>query len=282
MQLDLLDLTPQYLQYGLHQRQEDYFATYPALFRHYYRYWAENGELVSLTQDAVREKVTLVESRLPEIERAFTRQGFLDKVQVALFVGANTTNGHVFWDQPRRSFVVWLPVEAYASPLQVDVFVTHEIVHGLHYARCPEFHFQDEQTKHLVGRQVITEGTATWGTQVILGHDEKTALWADYLSPVFVRQWYARCRAREPEMARRILQEWSESSKDNAWFGLWDKNDVTRYRGGYYVGLQVIRKIHQSQKLDLQSLCSFEKQTLETIALGVLKGMAEGTNHRGG
>ncbi len=271
MQIELLDITSSYLEYAIRQRERDYFASYPELFRHYYRYWADHGDIVQLAENAVQEKVALIESRMPVLEQAFTRHGFSGRVYVALFVGANTTNGHAFWDDGRQSFVVWLPVEAYNTPLQVDVFVTHEIIHALHYTRCPEFYFRDEKTKYLVGRQIITEGIATWGTQVIMKCDDIAALWADYVSPSFAKQWYVQCRVRLPEMICRILNEWDDSREENEWFSLWDENDVTRYRGGYYVGFWAFKQIHQVKSMDLHSLLAVEKRELEMLVLETLK-----------
>ena len=276
MQIELLDITPKYLQYVTQQRDQAYFAAYPELLRHYYRYWAVPGDLVRLEEHIVQEKVALIQSRLPVVEQAFTRKGFTDKIRVVLFVGANTTNGHAFWDESVKSFVVWLPVEAYATPLQVDVFVTHEIIHGLHYARNSGFYFQDEKTKYLVGRQVITEGIATWGTQLVMGYGDVTALWADYVSPSFAIRWYQRCCAQLQVVAQRILDEWNDSREENEWFSLWDENDVMRYRGGYYVGLQVIKKVCGEQTLGLHSLLALGKQEVETLILRVLREIAAG------
>ncbi len=276
MQIELLDLTPQYLQNVTRQREQAYFEAYPELFRHYYQYWAVPGDLVRLTEHAVREKVALIRSRLPFLEQEFTRKGFGDIVLVVLFVGANTTNGHAFWDQNRQAFVVWLPVEAYGTSLQVDVFVTHEMIHALHYTRNRGFYFQDKKAMCLVGRQIITEGIATWGTQFITGKGDVTVLWADYVLPSFAVQWYRRCRVQSQEMAQRILDEWNESRDENEWFSLWDENDVTRYRGGYYVGLEVIKRVCEEQALDLHSLLALEKQEVETMVLRALKEMALG------
>jgi hypothetical protein len=272
MQIEVLNLTVQYLEY----EPRDYFAIYPDLFQHYYRYWASSGDIVQVPEEVIREKAALIESRLSLLERAFAREGFSDRVRAVLFVGANTTNGHVFWDEALQSFVVWLPVEAYTSPLQVDVFVTHEVIHALHYSRRPEFYFRDEREKCLVGRQVITEGIATWGTQSIMGYDEMTALWADYVPASFVMRWYQQCQVALPEMAQRILNEWDDSQEANEWFSLWDESDVMRYRGGYYVGLRAIEKISQERAMNLQSLLALEKRELEALILRALREMAEG------
>ncbi len=276
MQLDLIDLTPQYLQSRLHQRGEDYFAAYPALFQHYYQHWAAPNDLASLPAEVVREKVALLKSRLPAIQEAFSQHGFAETIPVVLFVGANTTNGHAFWDASRQAFVVSLPIEAYATPLQVDIFVTHEVIHALHYTRRPEFYFHDPSTQHLIGRQIITEGLATWGTLTLTGSDDLTALWADYVPRAFAQRWDAQCQARKQEMAQRILKAWNERQEGNDWFAMWDPEDVTRYRGGYYIGLQAIRKVHQEHALDLQALLSLARARFEELTLAALQEIAAG------
>lgn len=165
-------------------------------------------------------------------------------------------------------------MEAYTTSLQVDVFVTHELIHALHYTYRPEFYFTDEHTKNLLGRQVITEGLATWGTMKVMGVDAIKALWADYVSPEFARRWYEQCQHREREMAQRVLSEWQESQKTNECFTMWDESDVTKYRGGYYIGLQVTRRLHQKHNMELRVLLRFEPKSLEELALTVLEEIA--------
>ena len=276
MPIEVLDITSEYLRHVPHQREQDYFAAYPALFRHYYRYWATPGDLVRLDDRAVRAKTALIRGHLPVLEQRLTRSGLTDRVLVVLFVGANTTNGHAFWDQDRRAFVVWLPVEAYATPLQVAVFVTHEVVHALHYTRHPAFFFHEARGRHEVGRQVMTEGLATWATQALMDFDDVTALWADYVTLQFAQRWYARCRAQERTLAQRILDEWHASPADNAWFSLWDEHDVARYRGGYCLGLRALQKVARDFAPAWPTLLALPKPALEARVRQALRDMAAG------
>ncbi len=265
MRIDLRDLTPDYLRCMPGRKWGTYESAYPALFRHYHRYWASPAAEYALREaDVVREKTTLLTSRLPVLERRLTEAGFSDEVPVVLFVGKNTTNGHAFWDEQRGKFVVWLPVEAYATSRQVDVFVTHELIHALHYTRRPEFFFQNEHQRKLVGRQVVTEGIATFGSMRITGCDAVTALWADYVSPEFASRWYDQCRRREREILGRIRAAWETSSEKNEWFTMWDADDVTRYRGGYYAGLRLIQAIHTEHGLSLPELLALDARQLES------------------
>ena len=275
MQINVIDLTPTYIWCMPLSRWRDYENSYPSLFQHYHLYWAEEKAKYSLRlADVIRERTALVKSRLPFIAKVLTEKGFADEVIVVLFVGKGTTNGHAFWDEQRQRFVVWLPVESYVTPKQVEVFATHELVHALHYTRCPELYFRNEYEMKLVGRQILTEGLATSGTMQAMGSSEIMALWADYASLEFVNHWYKQCQNREQEMLGRVLADWRISREKNEWFMMWDEADVTRYRGGYYVGLRVMEEIGSRHKLDLEALLSLPVKKLEELALEIILEMA--------
>ncbi len=274
MRIRLLDLTPAYFQ-ARDLRDGGLSVAYPQLFQHYYRFWADLDDDIGLDEMQIRRRAHLVRSRLPGVQRAFSEHDFVGARDVVLFVGKGSSNGHAFWDDARRTFVVWLAVEAYATPLQIDVFATHELLHAWHYTFQPAFYFQDQATKNLIGRQIITEGLATWGTLEVLGCDDLTALWADYVSRDFAQRWYQQCQNREPEMAQYLLHAWHAHPADNAWFAMWDEHDVTQYRGGYYMGLQVMRFLHKHFGLDLHALLRFDAQALEALALTALEKMAQ-------
>ena len=275
MQIYTIDLTPLYIRCATEKQWRDYENSYPALFRHYYLHWADSDAKYPLyVADVIREKTLLVKSRLLSIERMLTIEGFTDEVIVTLFVGKNTTNGHAFWDEQRHGFVVWLPVESYTTANQVDIFAMHELIHALHYTRCPDLYFGDRRQMNLVGRQIITEGMATFGTMQVTGCDEVTALWADYVSQEFARRWYKQCQVQEQEILDKVLTEWNVSRIANDWFMMWDETDVTRYRGGYYAGLRVMQEINRRYKFDFKALLSLPAKEQEKLALKVISAMA--------
>ena len=278
MHIEVLDLIPTYLRCRARQAWAEYEQAYPQLFRHYNRYWAgDDFPYADLAPHEAKRRAGMIHARLPAIQQALQAafpQG--DHVKVALFVGKGTSNGHAFWDEERRAYVVWLPVEAYTTFLQVDVFVTHEILHALQYAHQPELYFTNERQMKRVGRQVVTEGFATYGTMQVLGCDERTALWADYVPPAFAHAWYGQCRRREGELMARILREWNASPQDNPWFTMWDETDVSRYRGGYYVGLRVFQELVRRHQADLPTMLAWAANALETRALEIVAQLYEG------
>jgi hypothetical protein len=247
-----------------------YHERYPALFDHYYAFWANRDAYdAKLTEQYIRQKAGLILEQLPLIESKFRSAGFpLDSIKLVLLVGQGTSNGHAFREGNR--FTVWIPVETYPGELSVRVFVSHEIAHALHYEREPAFYFGDTAGKNRVSRQVITEGIAAYIPMIFLGTGEKETLWADYLNPGDVELWFQECLRQEKQLKEHVLEKWNDEDEDL--FTLVDTNDVFRSRGGYYVGLRMIEKIVNRTGMDVESLLATKRKELDDLARDVLGG----------
>ncbi|MBI2444056.1 MAG: hypothetical protein HYV42_02330 [Candidatus Magasanikbacteria bacterium] len=244
-----------------------YCHSYPTLFKHYFQFWAKARywHAVLRTPAAVRRQRVLVRSRLPMIEKKLARAGLdVSQVKLILFVGQNTSNGHAWLD--RGKFAVWIPIEAYQSKLQVDVFVTHEILHGLQYARRPEFYFTTERERRMVKRQLITEGFATWASARVLGLAPGTALWADYLSPQKRKRWLLACRRREAELKLYLASNFGAVSATAArLFYANDPGDVFAYRAGYWAGFKAVERVVRHYRYGVSNLLNLPRPRFERL-----------------
>jgi len=272
--MEIVKLTSEYV---THILQNDdlpaYEQTYPALFRHYFEYWADRGRFApTLNATETQAKADLVRN---DLERAAHKLGALGlgvpELRVVLFVGQKTSNGHAFKDGNR--FVVWIPVETYKTHLDAEVFVTHEIIHALHYAGCPEFYFNDLTEKLQVSRQLITEGLATYLSMTALVIDEGAALWADYISPEAVKAWLCQCRDREAELKQYLLNVFSSGSPEIGLFYAKDPHDIFQYRAGYYIGLKFIKYAVQTGGLAADHLLHVPRDEFERLAIEYLNGL---------
>ncbi len=72
----------------------------------------------------------------------------------------------------------------------------------------------------------------------------------------------------------RIMHEWNASPQDNPWFTMWDETDVSRYRGGYYVGLRVFQELVRRHQADLPTMLAWEARVLEARVLETLTQLA--------
>ncbi len=266
----LIDLTEAYLRSVVAGGNwREYESLYPALFKHYFRYWAKRSyPNVSLDAKAIRFRTQLIKKGLSSIRRKFARHGMdIGSLDIVLFVGKNCTNGHAFFDDGK--WVVWIPVESYETELLVSVFVTHEIAHALHYMNSRRFYFASGDMQRRFSRQLLTEGLATYVTGEILECGDGVALWADFVTEGRLRRWMAECERRRSELNKFALKYFESRSKA-VFFQANEPTDILQYRAGYYLGLNLIRQIAINGEYSMQQLITIPRRKLEILAKGIL------------
>lgn len=269
--MKIIDLTGSYIRHVLKNGDlATYEQTMPELFNHYFTFWGarESFRPPLLDEASVEAKRILIQSRLPEIEwRASEIGRDISDLAIVLFVGRQSTNGHAFRYQGK--FVVWLPVESYNTTQEVDIFVTHEVIHALHYATTPDFYFETGAEKNNMLRQLITEGIATDLSMSVWNADEATALWAGSISTKAAQDWMAQCASRLNELCRFSLAHINESPA--GFFQANDSNDIFNYRAGYYVGLEIIKRVAHRMRFTPTQLLQVSKKEWEELVLQELQ-----------
>lgn len=263
--MHVIDLTERYIRHVI--QQDDvlcYESAFPELFEHYYTFWAQPQLYYFRDIEEIIRRRNLISEHLPLLSKQFEGKGLpITDIDVLLFVGHGTSNGHTF---PLTSrWVVWLPIETYHSPQAVDVFVSHEIAHALHYQQQPVFYFKDKREKNLVFRQLVTEGIATFISREILGVSNEQALWADYLTADHVQRWYRDCVKYEKEIFRIAADKLDYSDPENRLFSFSETDDVLENRAGYYAGLMLIERYAKQQGLMLQDLLKISQTSFWQI-----------------
>lgn len=206
--------------------------------------------------------------RLPRIISRFDRKGFdTSKFIFVLFVGKNCTNGHAYRDE--NGWVVWIPIESYASKLLVDIFVSHEIAHALHYEHSPKFCLVSMLDQRRFSRLLLTEGIATYLTKFVSGCTDDEALWGGYLRKTHLYKWRSECERNLPMLRRFALQKF-HSQSDAELFQANDPEDVLRFRAGYFLGLSLVREIVRREVISANDLIALPRQRLEQLALKYL------------
>jgi len=255
-----------------------YEATFPELFEHYFRYFCPRRDYpTALSAAEVKEKTDRLRRRIPDLERRFIQAGLgLDKIEAVLFVGQGASNGHAF--PQGDGIIVWLPVETYSSDSSIDVFVTHEIVHALHYRDSPGFTFDDSQGKNHLARQLITEGLATLLTGEILCVDDTAALWADCVPRDWALNWERKRRVRLSEVAVHALPRLDSSPEDNSffWYTGQEDEDIYRNRTGYLLGMELLRVVCRRERLATANLLRIQRPEMERFGRTALEEMASG------
>lgn len=263
--MQIIDLTDKYTDQLLENNDFDkYTSNIPELFDHYFTFWANKKHWhQTLSREEVEEKKKLITDRLHYIENKFAEKGFnfdIENLKLILFVGQGTTNGHSFRHQ--NSFSTFIPIETYSSEKNVDVFITHEIIHTLHYIKNPELFFESLDEKENLKRQLITEGVATYLTKEILDITDEEALWADYLNKDKLDDWISEC-TKERNNLQREFSENNNSVKES--FLANDPKNIRKYRSGYFLGLELIKNIASEQQLDIKEILNINKIDLNIL-----------------
>ncbi|MBI5867388.1 MAG: hypothetical protein HZB43_03730 [candidate division Zixibacteria bacterium] len=248
----------------------EYEAQRPALFAHYHEFWSARRPYRRDWDVAeLRGKRDLVRSTLERLDGEFARHGLdLAELEIVLFVGHGTTNGHAYREGGR--FVVWIPVETYGSARLANVFLTHEILHALHYTASPGFYFENREEQSRIGRMLITEGLATYLTTVVLDVPEEEALWGGHLPDGQLTGWLAQCERRYGEMCSFFLANFDNSLREHGLFCLGDTGNVFQSRGGYFAGMRLIRRTAETLAIPPLELLHQNARSLEDLILKLL------------
>jgi uncharacterized protein YjaZ len=206
-----LNLTQSYLtDYIQNSDREAYENSFPQLFKHYYEYWTRKElELVKIDKLEIEKRIDWIENLLSKLIPKLDMYNLdTSKIEIVYMIGVGTTNGHAF--KHDGTFYVWLPLETYNTAELVNVFVTHEIAHAIHYNSSPSFYFDTIDERYHISRQLITEGLATYLTREFLGCSDLEALWADYLPKQQAESWWSRCQDNEQEIFKLIANKYND------------------------------------------------------------------------
>ncbi len=270
--MNIIDKTGEYITHILGDNNPAaYENSYPALFEHYYKFWAKRGKpFVTFSEKEVAERLSLILGELPDIEAKFLAFSLdIADLDIVLFVGKDTSNGHAFMDGGK--IVVWIPIESYVTQTLVRVFVTHEIIHALHYVKSADYYSENTEDMRKMSRELITEGLATYLTAEILGIDELTALWADYLPVDKAILWFNECERRETELFKYILDNFNHSGSDIRLFQAADPDDILKFRAGYYAGMKIVERIERTMNIRPIELLDIPKNEFEKSVYRLLK-----------
>ncbi|MCP4580488.1 MAG: hypothetical protein GY839_02640 [candidate division Zixibacteria bacterium] len=269
--MKIIDLTDYYTEYLANNGDlGTYEKSYPALFNHYFKYWADRIKPVAkISKAEISNRVKLITDSLNYLELKFNMAGFdIANLKIVLFVGVNKTNGHAFKDGDE--YIVWLPIETYFSRQLCDVFISHEIGHALHYMSSEDFYFNDLSEKLTVSRQLVTEGLATFLSMKILNIGEGEALWADYLSREDKERWLSQCLLERKTLNKFVLDNFNKNDSRIGLFYANDPDNIYYFRAGYYVGLKLIEEVSAATKIGLSELLEMPRLTLDKLIFELL------------
>jgi uncharacterized protein YjaZ len=273
--MKIFDLTDSYIKNILEKNDlEEYKKSFPEFFEHYYSVWAkEENFKVTLDKKEVKRNKKIVLDLLPVIEKKLKKLGIIvpKDHKILIFVGQKNSNGHSF--KFKDEYITWLALESYNTKLDVEVFATHEIVHSLFYENHKNENIDDFWQEDKVSSRLINEGMATYISKRAFNLRGKDALWASYLSEKEKSKWYSECEKEKENIKKIISENYDKKIKAETeiydMFNASDPNDIYKFRSGYYLGLKVIEKLLELEKMKDSELIKMSVENIENKVMEI-------------
>jgi hypothetical protein len=262
--MQIIDLSKIYLQeYFSGRNRIKYENSFPELIRHYYEFWTDRDrDLISIGGDEITIRMGWIDNFIAELGIILRKNNIdPDIINYIYFIGVGTTNGHAF--RHKVFYHVWFPIETYTNERLVRVFITHEVAHALHYHFSQAFYFPTIDDKQHIGRQLITEGLATYFTKVILNISDIEALWADYLTAEEGLRWWLTCEESQTELYQLIEGNFDRCDHKLEIFYANDPSNIFQFRAGYYAGLKLIERYARKNHLSILALLKLPREIFE-------------------
>jgi uncharacterized protein YjaZ len=212
---------------------------------------AEVGEKLSLQiESQVRKALNSINSKLPSSDHVKLRVVLLfgcEKTDATALLGHNET--FVFFD------IFTLFNQGRQSKID-KVFVVHELLHGIHFARHPEFAPLNyhNPSDHLM-KYLINEGAATYFAQKITGASDKDTYWPGHFDNSQYLVWKKFAQNEKKKFAERIQRYLHDAKTEphllKDLFYVLEFKDLEHKRPGYLYGAAIVRNFDKKNNKGL-------------------------------
>lgn len=209
----------------------------------------ENKQILKASKE-LEAKIVII-SELIE-NKFITSSG---ELEVILLKGCGKTDAFAFSGEKNYVFfdLITLLKQVRLNPIP-DSFVAHELIHGYHLMFSSEFDpvkYKSKEDKLL--KYMLTEGFATFASQVITGESESLVFWGDILSQAEYKNWLLISKENKGEFSKRINDYLFEDESDKKLiqdlFYVLEMNDLSKKRSGYFYGYEIMKEFFAENKL---------------------------------
>ncbi|MGO5064997.1 MULTISPECIES: hypothetical protein [unclassified Clostridium] len=137
----------------------------------------------------------------------------------------------------------------------IDLFVTHELLHGIHYSYNPYFYpkyYNNIEEKYF--KRMIAEGIATNLSSTFSSSTIEDSYWMGFLNKKEVQIWVDNCEKIKNNIVYRINSSLKSSSFDkdlyHTLYTVSDLKHLTNSRLAYYYGSQIISALSKYNSIN--------------------------------
>ena len=167
------------------------------------------------------------------------------------FIGDGTIDGHglIINDTPYGIFELSTLKEG-LKQYRADVFLTHELLHPLHYQQNGEYFPRNwKSPEEYYFKRMFSEGLATYFSKEILKIPVNDAYWFGFLEEEALQKWMNYCEKEKAVIGNKLKKSLEDQRLNSALyrqlFSIEGFENLTEYRLAYYYGCGIIKSIHQ-------------------------------------
>lgn len=245
-----------------HDMNEIFYET--PFFREYFKVFCGNKQFDENVIEAIKcdfdmNNVIDLSNKLISIFKnkltILSKGEIKNEIGLIIFIGDGQIDGHSIIVS--NSSYVFVDLKAIVCNINydLDAFISHEIIHAVHYDLNKEFYPQNYNSiadKYL--KFLIEEGVATYLSMHLFEMPENLSYWLGILENDEVNDWKSNCKRLKINMGIRLKELTSNRRFDkniyNKLFCIKKSEDLTLYRMGYYYGCEIIKNLCNANNIN--------------------------------
>ena len=248
---------------------------------HFKEYWLVNPDSFEKNSRLRFEQNTRRIDRYTEMYFQSLKSYFdISEIQSVIITGDSGCNGHALL--LKGNSIAFFCRECFSTEKYSKIFVLHEIIHALHYHYNAELFFSNRSEKEELLRQFIVEGVCAYLCKKILSSNFAEVLWADFLEPKEIENWFIDCRNRKSELIQYCSANLNANDSEGIFY-LKSSDSKLGSRTGYWISAITITDIILTVGLSELDCLTLTKRHWETlIRESFKKGLRESDSRRFG
>jgi hypothetical protein len=185
----------------------------------------------------------------------FSQIGMVNEIGLILFIGDGNIDGHSIVIDDSTYVFVDLKAVISRSEDNLGPFLSHEIIHAIHYYLNKEFYPKNYNgPKDIYLKTLIAEGLATYMSMLLFGLSEDLAYWLGLLKLNEIKEWTSNCKNMKTSMGIKlkelIVNKEFNRNIYNKLFCINKSEKLTEYRMGYYYGSEIMKNIFKNNSIN--------------------------------
>ena len=243
-------------------KQKQIFTEYD-FFEEYFNTFNNSDKFLQNTKNSLdkidKEEILNITETLKERVQ-YKLEYIIKDTDLNLFPGLITFIGDGSWDGHgiivNDNSYVYFDLAAVKRDIEnynLDTYVTHELIHPIHYGSEITFYpgeYETVKDKYL--KRLIAEGLATFLGDHYCDYNIRESYWLGLLEAKDVDKWVDNCRAEKDQIGKRLQEQIINNEFDrNLFYQLFavTSSEYVRHRFGYYYGTQIVKNVFEEKTI---------------------------------